>query len=51
MYQTDVLEILDILSELGIRDSRMNGALNLVVSKQDDMGRWRIGSTYNSGSC
>lgn len=48
MYQTDVLEILDILSELGIRDSRMNDALNLVVSKQDNMGRWRIGNTYNS---
>ena len=48
MYQTDILEILDILSELGIRDSRMNEALNLVVSKQDNMGRWTIGDTYNS---
>lgn len=48
MYQTDVLEILDILSELGVRDSRMDDALNLVVSKQDDMGRWRIENTYNS---
>jgi len=48
MYQTDVLEILDILSELGIRDSRVNEALDLVVSKQDNMGRWRIGNTYNS---
>ncbi len=48
MYQTDVLEILDILSELGVRDSRMNEALNLVISKQDDMGRWRIENTYNS---
>lgn len=48
MYQTDVLEILDVLSELGIRDSRMNEALSLVVSKQDDMGRWRTENTYNS---
>jgi hypothetical protein len=48
MYQTDVLEILDILSALGIRDSRMNEALDLVVSGQDDMGRWRIGNTYIS---
>ncbi len=48
MYQTDVLEILDILSTLGVRDSRMDDALNLVVSKQDDMGRWRIENTYNS---
>ena len=48
MYQTDILEILDILGELGIRDGRMNEALDFVVSKQDDMGRWRIGNTYNS---
>jgi len=48
MYQTDVLEILDILSALDIRDSRMGEALDLVVSRQDDMGRWRIGNTYGS---
>lgn len=48
MYQTDVLEILDILIEFGVRDKCMDDALNLVVSKQDDMGRWRIENTYNS---
>ncbi|MFT3951695.1 MAG: nitrogen fixation protein NifH [Oscillospiraceae bacterium] len=48
MYQTDVLEILDILSALGVKDSRMDDALNLVVSKQDEMGRWRLENTYNS---
>ncbi len=48
MYQTDVLEILDILSELGIRDERMNEALDLVLSKQDGLGRWGIENTYNS---
>ncbi len=48
MYQTDVLEILDILTGLGINDSRMGEALDLVRSKQDNMGRWRIENTYNS---
>lgn len=48
MYQTDVLEILDILTELGIEDSRMNEAINIVLEKQDDMGRWKIENTYNS---
>ena len=48
MYQTDVLEILDILGELGIRDERMNEALNLVISKQDEQGRWKIENPYNS---
>lgn len=48
MYQTDVLEILDILSTLNIRDSRMSEALDLVLSKQDEQGRWKIENTYNS---
>jgi hypothetical protein len=48
MYQTDVLEILDILTGLGIRDSRMEEAVGIVLSKQDDMGRWHIENTYAS---
>ncbi len=48
MYQTDVLEILNILLALGIKDGRMDEALNVVVSKQDDTGRWRIQNTYAS---
>jgi len=48
MYQTDALEILDILTELGMKDSRMDAAVNLVISKQDDMGRWKTENTYNS---
>ena len=48
MYQTDVLEILDILTALGVKDSRMDEAVSLVVSKQDDRGRWQVENTYNS---
>lgn len=48
MYQTDVLEILDILTGLGLKDSRMDEALNIVLAKQDDMGRWRMENTQNS---
>lgn len=48
MYQTDVLEILDILTELGIADSRMNDALNIVLAKQDEMGRWKMENTSNT---
>lgn len=48
MYQTDVLEILDILTGLSIKDSRMDDAINIVVAKQDDMGRWKAENTYNS---
>ncbi len=47
MYQTDALEILDILTKLGYRDERMQEAVDLVLSKQDDHGRWRLERTFN----
>mgnify|MGYP000863939690 FL=1 len=48
MYQTDVLEILDILTELGVADDRMNDAIHIVLSKQDDTGRWRAENISNT---
>ena len=48
MYQTDVLEILDILTALGIRDERMEDAVRVVLEKQDETGRWRMENTYAS---
>ncbi|WP_424357625.1 nitrogen fixation protein NifH [Methanocella sp. MCL-LM] len=47
MYQTDVLEILGILTKLGYRDERMNEAIDLLVSKQDENGRWKLENTFN----
>ena len=47
MYQTDVLEILGILVSLGYRDKRMQEAIDLVISKQDDQGQWLLKSTFN----
>jgi len=38
-WNSDVLEVLDVLTELQIRDERMQEALDLVRSKQVD-GRW-----------
>lgn len=48
MYQTDVLEILDILTGLGIQDPRMDEALEVVRSKQNDAGRWVAENTCGS---
>lgn len=48
MYQTDVLEILDILTGLGIRGPWMDEALRLVLGKQDSQGWWRSENTYGS---
>lgn len=47
MYQTDVLELLGILTALDYHDERMQEAIDLVVSKQDDSGRWSLESTFN----
>lgn len=47
MYQTDVLEVLGILTRLGCRDERMREALDLVASKADARGRWKLESSFN----
>jgi len=47
MWNTDALEILDILTKLGYRDRRMREAVDLVVSKQDETGRWRLERSFN----
>ncbi len=47
MYQTDALEILGILTKLGYNDKRMQEAIDLVISKQDRQGRWKLENTYN----
>ncbi len=46
-YQSDVLEVLDVLTRLGITDDRMKKALDLVLSKQDKNGRWKLENTFN----
>ena len=47
MYQTDILEILDILTKLGVHDERMQDAMDIVVAKQNNEGRWILESTFN----
>ncbi len=47
MWNTDVLEILDILTMLGYRDDRMREAVDLVVSKQDEEGKWLLERSFN----
>ena len=47
MWNTDILEILDILTRLGYRDERMNEAIEVVLSKQGEDGRWRQENRFN----
>ena len=46
-YDTDILEVLGILARLGYRDERMQDALEVVKSKQDDAGRWEIENDWH----
>lgn len=48
MYQTDTLEVLDILTGLGYRDPRMAEAVEAVLEKQGADGRWSIENAYAS---
>ena len=46
-YVADVLEDLEVLCGLGhARDARIAGAIDLVLSKQDEAGRWRNERAY-----
>jgi hypothetical protein len=47
MYQTDALEILWILTKLGYKDQRMQEAIDILVSKQDNQGKWLLENTFN----
>jgi hypothetical protein len=45
---TDVLQNLEALASLGMGpDLRLNAAIELVLSKQDAQGRWKLEYTYN----
>jgi len=47
-YVTDVLLNLEVLAEAGCgRDPRLNEAIELVLSRQDEQGRWRMTYSYN----
>ena len=47
MCYTDALEVLGVLTKLGYRDERMQETVDLVISKQNDQGKWKLESTFN----
>ncbi len=48
MYQDDILEILDILTRLDVRDPRMQAAVDIIIRNQDRQGRWKLGNAFFS---
>lgn len=45
-YQSDVLEVLDTLTTLGVKDNRMQDSIDLVEESQQS-GRWLLKNTFN----
>ncbi len=42
-YSSDILEVLELLAQLGYgQDERLQGAIELVLAKQDEDGRWPL---------
>jgi hypothetical protein len=51
-YWSDVLETLENLIALGYgADPRLDNAFDLVLSKRDEHGRWRMEHSINGKSC
>lgn len=46
-YQSDVLEVLDTLTRLGVHDDRMQPAIDIVLEARQPDGRWLLENTYN----
>ena len=48
MWNTDLLEMLGVLAQLGVHDERMRPAIAHVVGLRNDKGRWNMGKSFNS---
>ncbi|MFX1299629.1 MAG: hypothetical protein ACFFDE_01695 [Promethearchaeota archaeon] len=46
-YNSDVLEILDTFTRLGVKDSRMDESINIVMESQQPDGKWLLKHTFN----
>jgi len=47
MYQTDILEIADLLIQVGVRNHRMDDAIKIIASKQNAEGKWNLENSFN----
>ncbi|GEM_PF-5652443 len=46
MWDGDAL-VFELLTKLGYRDPRMQAVAEIILSKQDQIGRWNLENTYN----
>lgn len=47
MYQTDILELLEIFEDLKIRDPRLQDAINIIRSKKMPDDKWKLENSFN----
>lgn len=47
MYQTDILELLEIFASLKIKDQRIQEALEIIKNKQMKDGKWKLENSFN----
>lgn len=47
MYQTDVVELLEIFADLQIKDPRLADAIKVVRTKQTKEGKWKLANSFN----
>jgi hypothetical protein len=46
-YQSDILEVLGILTSLGVKDERMSESVDYIISTQQKDGRWLLKHSFN----
>jgi hypothetical protein len=46
-YTSDTLEVMDTLTRLGIKDSRMHPGIVLIESLRGEDGKWILRNTFN----
>jgi hypothetical protein len=46
-WNVDTLEVLSLLTKLGYKDMRMQDALDIMISKQNDDGKWLLENSFN----
>ncbi len=47
-YQADILEITGTLTRLGVKDDRMQDAIDVINEKRQNDGRWLLKNTYKN---
>lgn len=47
LWSIDALEVMGLLTKLGYKDERMQEAMDIMISKQDNEGKWILENTFN----